>query len=63
MCEIILPMLNAVQLLLIDEDSSNRVSGLKIILKLTTDWEINDEWVRNTVISMGIHTQVLQMSE
>lgn len=47
--EIVLPVLNVVHLVLIDEDSQNRTLGLKIIYKLTANWDLKQELVRNVV--------------
>lgn len=61
--EIVLPVLNVVHLVLIDEDSQNRALGLKIIYKLTANWELRQELVRNAVEKLGIASLVLSMSE
>lgn len=61
--EVVLPVLNVIPLAMIDEDSQNRVLGLRIIYKLTANWDLKQELVRNMVEKLGIATLVLSMSE
>lgn len=61
--EVVLPVLNVIPLAMIDEDSQNRVLGLRIIYKLTANWDLKQELVRYMVEKLGIATLVLSMSE
>lgn len=57
------PILNIIELLLIDEDSEYRVMGLKIIYKLTTNWEIDTIVFRTLVLTMGLGSRILEMQD
>lgn len=55
------PILNILHLLLIDEEAYNQAMGLKMILKLSTHWELSSERLRDIVISMNMHNTILLM--
>jgi len=56
-------IVNVVQLALIDEDAEIRAMALRIILKFTTNWEINENRFRNIIIFMDIHSNILELEQ
>lgn len=37
--------------------------GLKIILKLTANWQLNASALRNCIMIMGINNRIIEMQE